>query len=536
MKKLITLIIAVVLVGSLVGCKTETPVVAGNYPGTPGKDSVTINLGSEPPKLNSILTTDVVSFNVLRHVMEGLTTTDKSGKTIPAIAKSWDVSADGTVYTFHLRNDAKWSNGAGVTANDFAFAWRQVLEPKNAAEYNYLLFLIKNAEEFNADKAIWEDVGIKVINDYELEVTLLSAAAYFPSMLNFGVFMPVLESAYTGDAYATEKDNMLYNGPYVITVWDHEDKIVLEKNPNYVGDTKVAIDKIIFEMIADSNTAVNAFENGELDMCGLRGEMVEKLRDNKAKVAQYSDGSSWAIAFNQTRTLLKNKNLRKALTLAINRQAYITDIRKDHSVPSFYWTSPDVKQNGKSLAAELGEGKWADHDVEGAKAALELAKQELNVKDIKLELLTDEGDVARDIATFFQSCFEEIGVKIDVVQVPFKDRLERQHRKDYDLSIYGWGPDYDDPMTFLDIWMTNAGNNITGFSNEKFDENIRKAIIETDEKARMQLFVECENILADDFALGYIYFRMRDYVTSDKLDGVVRTSLQDFNLLFATIK
>jgi len=535
MRKLLSLILAVLLIGSLIGCKPKDE-VGGNYPGTPEKGSVTINLGAEPPKLNSILTTDVTSFNVLRHVMEGLTATDANGKTIPAIAKSWDVSDDGTVYTFYLRDDAKWSNGEGVTAKDFAFAWRQVLEPANAAEYNYLLFLIDNAEAFNEGEVEWEEVGIKVIDDYKLEVTLLSAAAYFPSMLSFGVFMPVLESAYIGDAYATEKDNMLYNGPYVIAEWAHEDKMILEKNPNYVGDMKVKIDKIIFLMISDSNTALNAFENGEVDMIGLRGEMVNTLKENKAKTRQYSDGSSWALAFNQTRPLLANKNLRKALTLSINRAAYIKDIRKDNSVPSFYWTSPDITQNGKSLAEALGKGKWEDHDVEGAKAALELAKQELGVKDIKLELLTDEGDVARDIATFFQSCFAEIGVTVDIVQVPFKDRLDRQHRKSYDISIYGWGPDYDDPMTFLDLWITNGGNNIVGYSNAKYDENIKKAVVEKDENARMALFVDCENMLADEFVLGYIYFRMRDYVLSDKLDGVVRTSLADFSLLYATVK
>ncbi len=530
MKKILTLIVTSILVLSLVaGCAPAKSA----FPGTPDKGQVTINLGSEPPKLNSILTTDVVSFTVLRHVMEGLVVLDQNNQPQAGVAESWEVSKDGLTYTFKLRADAKWSDGKPVTAKDFEFAWKTALTASTAAEYSYFLFPIANAENFNAGKVAWDQVGVKVVDDTNLVVTLTTPVPYFLTQLAFGTFMPVREDAY-GKDYATEATKMLYNGPYTITEWVHDDHIMLEKNPGYVGNSKPQIEKVKFLMIADSNTALNSFQSGELDMVGLRGEQVKTIKDAGGIISQYSDGSSWVVAFNHTNKMLANENLRKALTLSLDRQTFITNILKNNSKPAFGWTSPDISSNGKSFASLVGEA-FKDNDVEGAKAALEAAKTELGVTEFKLSLITDDSDQARDNATYLQGCWKNIGVEVTISQMPFKERLARQTAKNYEISLYGWAPDYDDPMTFLDLWVTDGGNNIIGWSDAKYDEFINKAMAETDPKVREQLLVDAEKLLIQGYHVGPIYFRMRDYTVSGKVSGIVRNAFQDVNLMYAKV-
>ena len=537
MKKIVALLLVALIV--LTGC---TPKPAGDQGADAGTDtpttatgSVVVNLGAEPPKLNPILTTDSTSGNVIRHTAEGLVRLDQKDLAIPGVAESWEVSEDGLTYTFKLRPDAKWSDGVAVTANDFAFAWKTVLTPETAAEYNYFLFPIVGAEDFNTGKGTWEDVAIKVIDDTTLEVTLIAPTPYFLSQLAFPTFMPVREDVYTGDDYATEADKAVYNGPYLISEWVHDDHITLTLNPEYAGEATPTINEIKMMMILDSNTAFNSFQSGELDLIGLTGPQVIQLNGTDTNIQQYSDGSSWVVAFNHKNEQLQNENLRKALTLALDRQSFITNILQNNSVAALSWTTPDISVNGETLVSQI-KSDITDNDIEGAKAALELAKKELGVNEFKFGIVTDDTDQARNNAVFLQSCWANIGVTVDIIQVPFKERLARQTAYDYDISLYGWGPDYNDPLTFLDLWTTTSGNNIIAFSDAKYDENIKNAMIEPDTAKRAEMLIECEEILVNGYHMAPIYFRMRDYALSPKLEGVYRSPFQDLSFMWATIK
>lgn len=536
-KRTLTLALVVALVASmlLTAC---TSVQGSQYPGTTEKGTAFINIGTEPTDMCSITTTDTVSGNVLRHIVEGLTVLDKKDEPVAGVAKDWTISKDQLVYTFNLRNDYKWSNGEPVTANDFAFAFRSLIDPKYASQYAYFGYDFKNAKAFAEGKAKIEDVGIKVIDDYKLELTLEQPTPYFLSKLAFPVLLPVNQKAYeaVGDKYGTELDKITTNGAYKMTKWDHENEIILEKNPDYPHAKDIKIDKIVMKMIKDTNTSMNSFKSNEIDMIGLNGDQAEMMKGENQPVYSYDDGGNWYFEFNTKDPILKNQKVREALTIAVDSKGFVENIVKNDSKVAEQFTPPAIKGNKKSFAEEVG-AQFKSHDVERAKKLLEEAKKELNVDKFEFSLLIDDVDTAAKYAAFFQEAWKkDLGVEVKVEPMPFKARVERMHRKDFQIVIAGWGPDYNDPMTFLDLFETGSGNNNTSYSNPAYDELLQKVRKETDRDKRFEYLMELEKILMKDLPVGPFYFRAKDYTTSAKLTGVVRTAFQDINMKWAEVK
>lgn len=548
--KALSLVVALLMVVTLAACGGTAPApsstpsesTGSTAPApTAGPKEITINLGSNPPEMNSILTTDSTSGNVLRHVITTLTTLDTADNAQPGVAKSWTISPDGLTYTFDLRDDMKWSNGEPVTAHDFIFAWTQVLTPANAAEYSYMGFAFKNGEKFFKGECGIEEVGFKAEGDYKLVVTLENPIPYFLSQLAFYTFAPVNEKTFNEmggfEKYGKEANQMVYNGPYVMTEWKHEDKIVLEKNPNYYDATNVDIDKITMMMIKDSNAALNAFLAGDLDMVGVTGTQRDTVAANGIELKHYSDGSSWYLEYNTAKSKpLQNKKIRQALTLAIDAESFTKNVVKNDSIPAYSFTNPAITgADGKPFSDSVG--KLINRDIATAKKLLEEGMKEagVTIADMnKLVYITDDTDTAATHAAFFQNQWKtNLGVEIQVEQMPFKSRLERMTNKDFDIVMAGWGPDYNDPMTFMDLWVKDGGNNHTSWSNARYDEIIKLCSSEPDPMKRQELFIEAEKILADECPVGIIYNRMRDFVTSDGLTGVYRSPFQDINLIGA---
>lgn len=501
------------------------------YPGTPNANEVTFNIGAEPPKMNSILTTDTTSFNILRHISEGLTSLDKEDNVIEGAAEKWEISDDKLTYTFHLRDGLTWNDGVPVTANDYKFAWMGLLNPENAAEYNYMGYYFENGEAYNNGKAKAEDVGIKVIDDKTIEVKLSAPAPYFLSLLAFGSFMPVREDSYSPE-YATEASNIKCNGPYIMESWNHESDMVLVKNPNYWDAANISIEKITLMMIKDSNTALNSFKSNEIDIITLTGEQPAQLAAEGEKVDAYSDGSNWAFAYNLTRDATKNINVRKALTLAIDRERFIKDVLKNPSIPAYNWTPTTLKNGDNYFTADI-KPTFKDNDIEGAKEAWAKAIEELGSTP-KLSVLCDDSDNAKLQAAYYQECWKQVGIEVEIAAVPYKERLARQQAQDYDIAVYGWGPDFNDPLTYLDMWHSKGGNNIIKLNSAEYDKNVEAARIEPDFEKRTKMLQALEAELVENYYLGPIYNRMRDYIVSEKVDGFLRTAFQDWNFRWAT--
>lgn len=525
----------------------------GLYPGTADADSVTTNIGAEPPDMNSVTTTDSTAISIMRDTLEGLVMLNQENEVIPGVAESWDISDDKMTYTFHLRDNAMWSNGDKVTANDFVFAWTQLFTSQTGAQYaGTWAPYIKGAKEM-LETGDASNFGVVAEDEKTLKVTLTSPTEYFLSVLAFPNFYPINEAFWNEvggvDKYGRDADKMLYNGPYMMSEWQHEDHVTIKKNDKYWDKAnKAFIPTVNMVMIAESGAALNSFQGGEVDMIGLSGEQRDLLKSEGVVTGEYMDG---AVAYLEFNTLngkegsvssdavgkaLGNAKVRRALTLAVDVESYLKNVAKSSSSVADGIVTPSVANGeyAKARGSLIDRSKSSDE----LKALLEEGLKEAGVslKDFKPVLSTDEGDNALKMVTFIQNEWKtKLGVEMTVEQLPFKNRLDKMSKKTYDIVVSLWGPDYDDPMTYLDIMASTSGNNHTGWANKDFDNLLKQAYLETDSQKRQQFFIDAEKLLMEEMPVGPLYFRARDYIVSDKMTGVVRNAFQDTLLKYAKL-
>ncbi|MDJ1155719.1 peptide ABC transporter substrate-binding protein [Macrococcus caseolyticus] len=500
------LVLVITLSGFLAACS------GGNK--SDGKNDQVLNLqeGSDIPTLDSSLATDAVAFNVFFQVMEGLYTLDKNDKAIPAVAEGKpEKSKDGKTWTIKLRKDAKWSNGDPVTAKDFVFAWRRTLDPKTASEYSYIMMDLKNAQEVNAGKMKPEELGVKAIDDNTLEIQLNDNVPYFEELLTFGVFLPQNEKFVKeqGDKYGTTKETTLFNGPFVLNDWQTEKSFKLTPNKKYWDKDKVKLKEVNYKIIKDQNTALNLFNTGKLDRVTLPAEQVDKYKDDP-KLSTELQSTTFFIRMNQENKDLANKDLRLAIAKSIDKQAYVDTLLKNGSKPLDTNTPKEfVEKDGKDFTDSL-KNKLS-YNKEEAKAHFEKAKKALGKDSFTFEYLTYDQEESKTAGEYIKEQLENNlpGLKINIKQQPFKQKLQLESKMKYDLSFAGWGPDYPDPMTFVDLFVTDGGHNQTGWSNKEFDQKIQdaKGPLLDDIDKRWTTMVEAEDIVLEEAVIAPIYQR-----------------------------
>ena len=485
---------------------------------------------TELASMDQHIATDGLSFEVIAATIEGLYTSDADGNAIPAIAKSYDVSEDGLVYTFHLREDAKWSNGDPVTANDFVYAWRRLVDPNTASEYAFIMDVagVKNAASVNAGEASLEELGVKAVDDYTLEVTLALPVPYFLQLMTFPSFFPMNEAFVTekGAEYAQSPDGLLANGPFKMTEWTQGHSFKVEKNDSYYDKDNVNIDGIEYKIMKDSQTAALEFESGNLDVVRLAGEIVDLYKENEAFTLIH-EGYLWYIAPNEQVEELQNVNLRQALGRAVNKEQLTETVLNDGStvanfiVPVTLATGPD----GKDFR-ETSPNDYMTYDVEVAQEYWEKAKQELGIETLTLELLFEDTDSMKKCAEFIQSELQTNlpGLTIELKSQPKKNRLELMRAGDYQLGITRWGPDYADPTTYLDMFITGGSNNYPNYSSEEYDtlmNSIGKGDLVYDIEARWEAMKEAEELLiARDAAALPMYQQGNTYLIDQQVKGI----------------
>lgn len=508
--------------------------------------TISLNAGMEPTGLNTLTSTYAIEFSLFKHMYENLVTLDDDDNTVPGAAESWDYDEDTLTYTFHLRKDGVWTNGDPVTAKDFEFAWSQALNPDVASDYAYFLYFIKNAEKYFNGEVAWDEVGVKVVDDYTLEVTMEQPTPYALFLFSFGTLAPINQRFYEAvgaDLYSTEAQYFCTNGPFALTEWSHNDKIVMQKNDAWHGAADVEVEEIDWKIITDANAALSSFLAGDLDMVGLgTGELIKQAEAAGATIQSYTDGTSFYIYFNNNDQYLSNVNLRRALFNAIDEQKEIDTVWQNDNEPMTSFTAPGVSAtDGTSFAGKVGELYAPSRDQEKAKEYLATALSELGctVDDLSAHLSIDCGDSPTSIAeaSFYQEQWRQVlGIEVAVNSMITKQGSQNRKTGNYVMSITGWGPDYNDPNTFLDLWVTDGGNNQTGFSNERYDELIDLAAKETDLEKRESYFIECEQIIADQLPIGPAFWRAPSYACSDKIKGGMhRSTFQDINAVYVKL-
>lgn len=549
MRKVLALALASAMVLSLGACgnsgngaasegsdeaKTETTGVS--YPGTPDEGMVTVDLRAEPPELNSLKTTDVASGDILREVIAGLYKLDENDQPVPDLAEETQVSEDGCTYTMKLRQDAKWSNGEPVTAHDFVYAYQQICNPDTGSQYAFIVYqnLVNGTEVYDGTKDPSE-LGVKAIDDYTLEVTFVNPIPYAEHLFSFASYYPMNQKGYEDmggvDAYAKDADKIVVNGPYTITEWVHDDHITLEKNPDYYNADEIKVDKIKYVMMKDTNARMNAFKAGEVDCINLDGEQIIQLEGEGVEIQSYVDNGNWYFQYNTQTPGLNNAKIRQALGMAIDLESLCTNVRKDGSVPATGLVPTGIR--GAEGNYRDAAGEMITYDAEQAKTLFEegLKEEGIAKEDFKISLLTDDTSAAQKEAAFYQEQWKQaLGIEVEVTPKPFKARLQSMTDGDFDIVFAGWAPDYNDPMTYLDMFTTENGNNYGKYSSEEYDKLIADAMVEVDAAKRQEMLIQAETLLVQtDAPVFPLYFSVVPYAVSDKLEGMTRTGFQEFD-------
>ncbi|UOQ92171.1 peptide ABC transporter substrate-binding protein [Halobacillus shinanisalinarum] len=463
---------------------------------------------AEIPTMDASLAADAVTMQWLATTTDGLYRLGENTQPEPGIAKEHTVSDDGLTWTFTLREDATWSNGDPVTAHDFVFAWQRAVNPDTGSEYGPYMMggVIKNATSISEGETPVEELGVKAVDDYTLEVNLEKPTPYFESMTTFGTFLPLNQEFVEnhGEDYGLEAETLLSNGPFVLSEWNHGQDFVLKKNENYWDADKVKLNQINVSIVKETASAVNLYETGEIDRVNLTSEFVDEYRTSE-EFRTIEEPTVFYLKLNQEHEVLSNVNARKALQLAIDRQSMVDVILNNGSIPSggvvpaSFTQHPETGEDFREI-----NGTLVESNLEKAKELWAKAKEELGVQEVELGYIGGDTEVSQNLDAYIKDQLEQLeGLTINVESLPFQVKLDRDKSMDYDIQSTGWAPDYMDPNTFLNIWVTDGGNNKTGYSSKEYDALIEKAGAELAQKPveRFETFLEAEKMLIQEDAV-----------------------------------
>lgn len=511
-----------------------------------GGSGGTLNMRNtmEPTSLNTLLATYAYDFTPINAMIECLYRDDENDVPQPAGAETVDISDDKLVYTFHLREDATWSNGDPVVATDYEFAWQQALNPEVASDYAYMLYFIHNAQPYFNGEVEWSEVGVKVIDDYTLEVTLDNPLPYATDLFAFPTLAPINQKFYEevgADKYATDAEYFCCNGMYELTEWSHNSQIVFQKREEYWNADAVGPDEIVYKIITDSQAGLNSYLSREIDYTDLdSGEVVQQAEAAGFEVGVKPARSSYYLIVNTEDEFMSNQNLRLALAYSIDKQALVDTVYQNDNQPMTSFTPPaimgaagaDGPSFQEALLEERGEMYPGSGDLEKAQEYLQAALEELGctVDELNLSIDCADDSLRRNCATFLQEQWRQnLGIEnITVNSMQTKQVSANRQSGDYCMSLGGWSPDYNDAINFLDLWVTDGGNNDSFWSNEEYDNLIAQATAEADEEVRQQYLFDAEEILAAEMPVIPLYWQCQNYsYNKDKIvDGAIITANQ----------
>jgi len=553
MKKKFLILLSLVLVVSMliVGCAPpadDAPAEDTPADDTPAEDVadgekiLRTNNASEPGTLDPALAKGTHESWVLNHTFEGLMKLDEDGMVVPGMAEDYELSDDDLTYTFTLRDDIKWSNGDDVTAHDFEFAWKRALDPDVAADYAFQIFYVKGGEAYNTGEGSLDDVMVTAVDDKTLEVVLESPTGYFLELTAFYTYFPVNKAVVEADEdWANNADTHVSNGPFDLTEWVHDASIKVRKNENYYDNENIKLDGIDFTIIEEASTTWQGYEGGEYDLLvdipqAVTAEMVE---EDNAELQIGKMVGTYYYNLNPEVKPLNNVKVRKALSMTIDRETITEKITQGGQIPAEGVVPLGIMdEDGTEYRDKVDNA--IEYNVEEGKKLLEEGLKEEgmtadDMKEIVLLYNTDEGHAK--IAQAVQDMWRQnLGIEIQLENVDFNVKLDREQKGDYAISRAGWVGDYVDPMTFIDLWWSESSFNDVNYNNPEYDALVAKTKSTADQNVRFEAMREAENMFMADMPVLPVYFYTQPYAQKSYVTGVYKPLVDYPKLTYADIE
>jgi oligopeptide transport system substrate-binding protein len=501
--------------------------------GEPSEDLQILRLNnkSEPGYLHPAKARGTHDSWIIEHVFEGLTKKAPDGSVVPGMAKDWSTE-DGLTYIFNLREDVYWTNGDPVTAEDFEYAWKYVLNPATASEYAYQAYYIKGGEAYNTSeetdpaklKELEDAVAVKAIDEKTLEVTLEAPAPYFIELLSFYTLYPVNKGVNESNPdWANDPSTYVSNGPFIFAEWKHKESVKLVKNENYYDSDLTKLDEVHLAIIEDENTAWQLYRSGELDLLyPLPPDVISQL--NETNDPEFVIGDDLAVYYyniNTTKKPFTNAKIRKALAMAIDRSTITKSVSQGGENPAYTLTPPGIPD----LEGDYNEnlGPQFEENVEEAQRLLAEGLAEEGLDKLSFVFLYNTSELHKKVSEAVQEMWRKnLGVEVTLENVEFQVKLDRELNLDYTLSRAGWIGDYVDPMTFIDMFVTGGGNNNVGWSNKKYDELVTTAKSTADQEVRFEAMREAEKILMEEMPIIPVFYYTYPYTQKSYVKGIYK--------------
>ena len=478
--------------------------------------------------LDTTQTTDKNTFTMVQHLFEGLTRFDSETNPVPGIAEKIDVSEDGKIYTFTLREDAKWSNGDTITAHDFEYAWKRLINPETQGPNAYLLDNVENSLAVRTGEKSVDEVGFKANSDTEFQVNLINPQASFLAVIAIGWLAPQQEKFVeeTGDVFGTNSESILYNGPFVLTNWDGtSDTWTLEKNEAYYDADAVKLEEIDVQTLKEENTGINLYQSDELDLVRISGQYVAEYKEDPG-FTNYSDVANNFLDFNKEEgSPLANVNVRKAIALAIDKDSLTENVLADGSkalnglVPANLYANPETKEDYRAYA-----GEFLTYDLDAAKDYWKKAQKEVGDK-VEVTLLAADTDSGKKVSEYLQSQLEEAlpGLSITVNQQPSINVNQSRRDKNYEMSLSGWIAGSSEMDSYYNLYATGSSYNYGNYDNPEYTKlvNAAKSTDAADPNKQFKDYQQAEKILLEEDATQVpVYQSASNYLINTKIKNV----------------